>query len=188
VKRLRLFQALAIGATSFLAGCFVTADNPPLQQGPLNDPAIVGDWRSVDESTGKLVNSFLHIQQPEENGPLRVVFVEGKEHNVYTVTTSIAGRHKVFSATSESGDLGTGALLGYYAVEGDELLFHLLASESVSNLIRRGKVAGVPGAKTYDSARLTGSSADIARFLASEEGWNARVQDASRLRRLRPEQ
>lgn len=188
MKHHGLLQALAIGATAFLAGCFVTTDNPPLQQGPVNDPAIVGDWRSVDESTGKLANAFLHVQRPQDDGPLRVVFVEGKEHSVYTVTTSLAGSRKVFSATRESADAEKEILLGYYAVEGEELLFHLLASENVSDLIRRGKVAGVPGAKTYDSARLTGSSADIARFLASEEGWNARIQDASRLRRIRPEE
>ena len=187
IQRLAV-KLLALVAMTLLAGCFVVADNKPLQVGAINDEAIVGDWRSVDESTGKLTNAFMHIQKLDENEPLRVIFVEGKDHNVYTLTTSRAGKRKVFAAAAAAQEGQTEYLLGYYEVEADELRFHLIDSENASKLIVAGKYSGIPGAKTYDSARLTGTPAEVTKFLASDDGWNSRIPDASRLRRMRPEE
>ena len=64
MKNRLVAQALTLAATLFLAGCYVIADNKPLQQGPQADEAIIGDWRSIDETTGKETNAFLHIQRP----------------------------------------------------------------------------------------------------------------------------
>ena len=157
-------QVLVLGATLLLGGCFVTASQRPLQQGPVNDETIVGDWRGVEASSGDEQNAFIHIQRPDENGPLRVVFVEGKDYGVYEMTTTQAGSRKVFALRGLAPDdtvkeTGGGYMLGYYETRGDELFFYPLDSEAVSNLIRAGKLAGVPGAKTYDSAsrgRLAG--------------------------------
>jgi len=189
VKNRLVAQALTLAATLFLAGCYVIADNKPLQQGPQADEAIIGDWRSIDETTGKETNAFLHIQRPTDDGPLRLVFVEDKDLSVYTLTTTRAGNRRVFSAVVELGDdAPKGALLGYYEVEGDDLRFHLMDAEKISALIRAGKVAGIPAAKAYDTARLTASAAELSQFLASEDAWNARVSDASRMRRMRPQE
>jgi hypothetical protein len=181
-------KLVALAALTLLGGCFVISDSKPIQVGPINDEAIVGDWRSVDESTGKLLNAFMHIQKIDDQEPLRVIFVEGNDHNVYTLTTSRAGKRKVFAAAPTGPDAKAEYLLGYYEVEADALKFHFLDSEKAGKLIAAGKLAGVPGEKAYDSARLTGPSAEITKFLASDDGWNARISDASRLRRMRPEE
>ena len=183
-------QVLVLGSTLLLGGCFVTAANRPIQQGPVNDESIVGDWRGVEESSGEEQDAFIHIQRPDENAPLRVVFVEGKDYGVYEMTTTTAGNRKVFALRGLAPEdtvkeTGNEYMLGYYETRGNELFFYPLDSETVSNLIRAGKLAGVPGAKTYDSARLTGSPADLTRFLASDEGWAARIGDASRMRRIK---
>ena len=68
--------SLILAATFFLTGCIVTSDRKPIQQGPVNDDALVGDWRAVDAETGKLENNFIHIQKTEEAAPLRVVWAE----------------------------------------------------------------------------------------------------------------
>jgi len=54
----------------------------------------------------------------------------------------------------------------------------------VSELIRKGKVRGTPGPAKYDIAKLTGSPAELATFLASADGWASRMEDPARLRRI----
>lgn len=193
MKSRLVLKTMALAATLFLSGCFVTSQQKPLQQGPVNDETLMGDWRALDDESGKPLNTFLHIQRPDEKAPLRVVFAEDDDYAIYDLTTTQAGTRKVFSLKAigpaeAQEETDGGFLLGYYEFAGKELRFHLLDAEAVSKLIRAGKLDGVPGAKEYDKARLTGASADITRFLASAEGWNARVKDASRLRRIQPEE
>ena len=193
VKPRLILQACALAAALFLGGCFVTSDKKPLQVGPVNDEALVGDWRAVDTDNGKLLNSFIHIQKSEQGSPLRVVYVEDDDYAIYEMTTTRAGSRKVFALKAMSPDkareeIGSSLLLGYYELAGEEIRFHMLDAETVSGLIRAGSVAGIPAKRDYDRAQLTGTSEDITRFLASEAGWKARTEEASRMRRMRPEE
>jgi len=184
--------SLVVTATLFLTGCFVTSDQKPLQQGPVNDEALVGDWRAVDAESGKLLNAFIHIQKTEEAAPLRVVYVEDNDYAIYELATTQAGARKVFAMKAlepekARKEIGTDYMLGYYDVAGEEVRFHLLDAEKVGALIKQGKLTGTAGAREYDAARLSGPSADITRFLASDAGWSSRTDDPARMRRMRPE-
>lgn len=192
MKTRLVMPSLALAATLFLTGCFVTSDQKPLQQGPVNDEALVGDWRAVDAESGKLLNAFIHIQKTDEAAPLRVVFVEDDDYAIYELVTTQAGTRKVFTLKAMEPEearkeLAGGYMLAYYEVGGDELRFHLLDAEKVNALIRKGKLSGTAGTKEYDAARLSGPSADITKFLASVEGWNTRTDEPARMRRMHPE-
>ncbi|MEQ1755171.1 MAG: hypothetical protein ABL973_13680 [Micropepsaceae bacterium] len=186
-QAVRLFMALS--ATLFLSGCFVTSRQIPAGQGPINDDAIVGDWRGVDADNGKEESVFVHIQKPDAAKPLRVVFVEEKDYNIYELTTTQTGAHKVFSAKVLGPEKAVqeskgGSFLGYYEVKGNEARFWLLDANKVTTLIKAGKVKGNPGKSKYDFAELTGNPAELASFLASDDGWNARADDPAILRRI----
>lgn len=187
---IRVFsQVLVLGAALFLGGCFVTATNMPAGKGPVDDQALVGNWRGLDSDSGKETDVFIHIQRPEEGKPLRLVYVEGKNFVIYEMSTTRVGNRSVFYATvlapeeavSESKG---GSYIGYYEVRGMTATFHLLDAEKVSQLIRQGKVRGTPGPAKFDIAKLTGSPAELAAFLASAEGWASRMEDPARLQRI----
>jgi hypothetical protein len=193
VKPRLVLQACALAAALFLGGCFVTSNQKPLQIGPVNDETLVGDWRAVDTDSGKLLNSFIHIQKSEQGAPLRVVYVEDDDYAIYEMTTTRAGSRKVFALKAMNPDkareeIGSGFLLGYYELAGEELQFHMLDAETVSALIQAGRISGIPAKRDYERAQLTGTPEDITRFLASDEGWKGRVEEASRMRRMRPEE
>lgn len=184
--------SLVVAATLFLTGCFVTSDQKPLQQGPINDEALVGDWRAIDSETGKLLNAFIHIQKTEESAPLRVVYVEDEDYAIYELATTQAGTRKVFTLKAlepeeARKELGSGYTLFFYDIAGEEVRFHFLDAQKVGALIKQGKLSGTPGAKEYDAARLSGPSAEITKFLASDVGWSTRTDDPARMRRMRPE-
>lgn len=183
----RLF--LALGATLLLSGCFVTSRQLPAGQGPINDDAIVGDWRSYDADDRKDEDVFIHIQKPDPAKPLRIVFIEAKEYNIYEMVTTQTGAHKVFSARvlepkKAVDESHGGSFLGYYEAKGNELRFWLLDADKVSALIKAGKVRGNPGKAKYDFAELTANPVELGRFLASDEGWNARVSEPTLLHRI----
>ena len=90
-----VMPSLVVAATLFLTGCIVTSDRKPLQQGPVNDEALVGDWRAVDAESGKLLNAFIHIQKIEEAALLRVVSVKDNDYVIHELAATQAGGRKV---------------------------------------------------------------------------------------------
>jgi hypothetical protein len=187
---IRVFsQVFVLGAALFLGGCFVTATNMPAGKGPVDDPALVGNWRGLDSESGKETDVFIHIQRPEEGKPLRLVYVEGKNFVIYEMSTTRVGNRSVFYATvlepeEAVSEAKGGSYLGFYEIRGMNATFYLLDAEKVSEHIRQGKVRGTPGPAKYDIAKLTGSPAELATFLASADGWASRMEDPARLRRI----
>ena len=187
---LNAIRLSAVLATSLLlSGCFVTSKQMPAGTGPINDDAIVGDWRGIDPDTGQAEQVFIHIQKFDPAKPLRIVFVEDKKYEIYELRTTQVGNRHVFSAkilepAEAVKESHGGAFLGYYEVKGDQADFYLLDAGKVSALIRQGKARGIPGKQTYDLAELTGSPAELAAFLGSDAGWNAKVDSPARLRRV----
>lgn len=182
-------QVLVLGAALFLGGCFVTATNMPAGRGPINDEALVGDWQGLDADSGKAEAVFLHFQKPDPAKPLRLVYVEGKDYTIYEMATTRVGNRSVFYATvlepeEARKETKGGSFLGYYETTGTTATFWLLDAEKVSELIRQGKVRGTPGPAKYDIAKLTGSPAELATFLASADGWASRMEEPARLRRI----
>lgn len=182
-------QVLVLGAALFLGGCFVTATNMPAGRGPINDEALVGNWQGLDSDSGKPEAVFLHFQKTDLYKPLRLVFVDGNEYTIYEMATTRVGNRAVFYATvlepeKARNETKGGSFLGYYETTGTTATFWLLDAEKVSELIRQGKVRGTPGPAKYDIAKLTGSPAELATFLASADGWASRMEDPARLRRI----
>jgi hypothetical protein len=161
----------------------------PAGRGPINDDALVGNWQGLDSDSGKPEGVFLHFQKPDPAKPLRLVYVEGKDLIVYEMSTTRVGNRNVFYATVLQPEEAVeeskgGSYLGYYETTGATATFWLLDAEKVSEHIRKGKVRGTPGAAKYDFAKLTGSPAELAAFLASADGWASRMEDPARLRRI----
>jgi hypothetical protein len=178
----------ALAAALLVSGCFVISANVPAGSGPINDEALVGDWRGLEEGSDKATDVYVHFQRPDADKPLRVVFVEDRSYQIYELITRVVGKHKVFAAkivapVEAKKDTPEGFFLGFYEVNGDEAVFHLLDSEKTNALIRQGKVSGKAGKAKYDYATLDGSKTAIAEFLSTPEAWAARA-DPARLRRL----
>ena len=157
--------------------------------GPINDDSIVGSWRGLDDDSRAEESVFIHIQKPSAEKPLRVVFVEGKDLQIYEMHTTKVGSHNVFAAKAtdegdKAEDIGDGYLIGYYEIKGRDLFFYLLDADKVRGLIKAGKLKGNPGDGKFSLAQLTGSPTEVAAFLASQDGWLARVDEPARLRRL----
>lgn len=184
----------AVFAAFVLSGCFVVSKNLPAGTGPINDDRLVGAWQGIDNDGGEPDDAYLHFQKPDEDKPLRLVWVEERNYQVYEVTTMRIGNKNVFAATilfplEKTGDesIPVGIYLGFYEVNanGNEIVFHLLDAEKVGALIQSGAVKGIKPPRKYDMATLTGSPTELARFLASPEADAARAEPA-RLRRLMP--
>lgn len=183
--------SVALCAQLVLSGCFVTTSQVPAGTGPINDEAMVGTWRGVDADSGEEEDAFIHIQSTAPDKPLRVVSVEDNDLKIYELHTTRVGSHNAFAARIVQADdeddkkeFNGAFLLGYYEAKGNELLFHILDADKVSELIRSGKVKGNPGNGKFSTAKLTGSPAEVASFLASQDGWKSRMDEPARLRRL----
>lgn len=184
-----LFAALA------LSGCFVVSTNVPAGTGPINDPRLVGTWRGIDTDDGKQGNAFLTFQRTDEQKPLRLVWVEGNELQIYDLITRRVGKRDVFAATltgpaeqiakMKPGE-PRGYFLGFYDVKGERVTFNLLDAKAIGALITANKLKGIAPKGQYDSATLSGSPAELATFLASPEAAAAATKDPATLRRITP--
>jgi hypothetical protein len=180
----------AIAAALVLSACFTVSKNAPTGTGPINDERLVGAWRGVDADDGKEADAFLHFQKPEDDKPLRLVWVEDRSYQVYDVTTMVIGGKNVFAAKlltplEKTGEIPDGFYLGFYEFKSPgEARFWLLDAEKVGKLIDSGKVKGVKPPNKYDMATLTGSPAELARFLASADAQAARIDEPAAIRRL----
>ena len=178
----------ALCAALLVSGCFVISTNLPAGTGPINDDALVGDWRGIDADTGKDNKVYVHFQKPDPSKPLRVVFVEGHDYQIYELQTRIVGNRKIFAAKligplEATKDVPKGFFIGFYEVNGNEAVFQLLDAEKTGKLISQGTVQGTPGKAKYDFTTLTGAPAGLAHFLTSPQAWEVRAEPA-RLRRL----
>jgi len=179
-------------AALILSGCYVISNNVPAGSGPINDDRLVGTWQGLDSDDGEPDDVYLHFQKPEPDKPLRIVWVEDKEYQIYELSTMAIGRKNAFAAKligpkeAKDKDMPDGYFLGFYEFKGNEAVFRLLDSQKVGELIGRGVVKGIKPPGKYDFATLTGSPDELARFLASPEAAAALVEEPARLRRLTP--
>jgi hypothetical protein len=180
-------------ATLALTGCFVVATNVPQGTGPINDPRLEGTWRGLDTNGGGDSNAFLTFQRIDEQKPLRLVWVEGKDLQIYDLITRRVGKRDVFAAmmTGPADQLAKmkpdeprGYFVGFYEVKGDKVSFHLLDSKKIGDLITNRKLKGTAPKGQYDMATLTGSPAELAAFLASPDGQAAQAKEPAMLRRI----
>lgn len=187
--------ALALVAAALvLSGCFVIAKNLPAGADHMNDERLIGAWRGFEADDKKDADAYLHFQQPETNRPLRLIWVEGDKYQVYDVRTMVIAGRNVFAATivepkieAEKDGVPLGHYLGFYEFQNDNTLtFHLLDAKKVGDLIDKGVVKGAKPPRQYDMTTLTGSPAELARFLASPQALAARIEDPAHLRRLSP--
>lgn len=184
----------AICAALALSACFVVSKNAPTGSGPINDERLIGAWRGFDADDDKDAEAFLHFLKPDPDKPLRLVWVEDNKFQVYEVRTMVIGGRNVFAAMivepkmdAEKDGVPLGFYIGFYEFKSaDYLVFHLLDAKKVGALIERGVVKGLKPPREYDMTTLTGSPAELARFLASPEAQAARVDDPAHLRRFAP--
>ncbi len=192
---LRRFVALAslLVATLALSGCFVVATNVPAGTGPINDPRLQGTWRGVDANGGGDSNTFLTFQRIDEQKPLRLVWVEGNDLQIYDLITRRVGQRDVFAAmmTGPADQLAKmkpdeprGYFLGFYEVSANKVAFHLLDSKKIGELIAKGKLKGTAPKGQYDMATLNGSPAELSAFLASPDARAAQAKEPAILRRI----
>ena len=189
----RAFAVVTVALAALaLAGCFVVAENIPAGQAGI-DNRLVGTWRGLEDEDKKETAAFLSFQKYDDGKPLRLVWVEDRNYQVYDVTTMrIAGRN-VFAAkliapdeALKEKDMAIGYFIGFYDVKGDRLQFAPLDSEKVGELIKRGKLKGSRGPGKWEMATLTGSPQELAAFLASPDALAAQIEEPAVLRRLTP--
>lgn len=179
-------------AALVLSGCFVISQNLPTGTGPIADPRLVGAWRGLDADDGKDAEAFLHFLKPDRDEPLELVWVEDRNYQLYEVHTMVIGAKNVFAAkllgppeALKDGDIPAGYYLGFYEfVSPDKMTFALLDSEKVGELIAKGRLKGARKPGKWEMATLTGSPAELTRFLASPEAQAARMSDPATIRRL----
>lgn len=180
-------------ATLALTGCFVVATNVPAGTGPINDPRLEGTWRGLDTNGGGDSNTFLTFQRIDDQKPLRLVWVERNDLQIYDLITRRVGKRDVFAAmmTGPTDQLAKmkpdeprGYFLGFYEVNGDKVSFHMLDSKKIGDLITKRKLKGIPPKGQYDMATLTGSPAELAAFLASPDAEAAQAKEPAMLRRI----
>lgn len=183
--------AVAVAAL-VLSGCFVVSQNLPKGSGPVGDPRLVGAWRGLDTDDGKEADAFLHFLKPDRDEPLKLVWVEDRNYQLYEVTTLVIGGKNVFAAkltgpqeALKDGEIPVGYYLGFYEFVGaDQVTFALLDSEKIGELIAKGRLKGTRGPGKYEMATLSGSPTELAAFLASPEAQAARMDEPAKLRRL----
>jgi hypothetical protein len=181
----------AVLAAIVLSGCFVLSKSLPAGQQVI-DQRLVGAWGGIDKDDPNDIEAFLHFLKPEGEGPLKLVWVENNNYQVYEVNTFVIGGKNVFAAKlltpfKDDDDvvIPEGYFLGFYEFNGDdEIAFTLLEADKIGELIKAGKLKGEPGKGKYDFAMLTGSPAELARFLASPEAQAARLEDPAYMRRI----
>lgn len=183
----------AIAAALALSGCFVVSQNLPAGSGPVGDPRLVGAWRGLDSDDGKDADAFLHfLKVDRDDEPLKLVWVEDRNYQLYEVHTMVIAGRNVFAAkllgpeeALREGEMPPGYFLGFYEFQSkDRLTFGLLDSEKIGELISKGRLKGTRKPGKWEMATLTGSPAELARFLASPEAQDARMTDPATLRRL----
>jgi hypothetical protein len=191
-------HALSLLAVTFAAlvvsGCFVIAKNMPTGTGPAGDPRLIGAWRGFDADDGKDADAFLHFLKPDRDDPLKLVWVEDRNYQLYEVRTMVIGGKNVFAAkligpaeALREGEIPAGFYLGFYEFKNEgEVKFWLLDAQKIAKLIESGKVKGQKPPGKYDIATLTGSPSELARFLASAEADAARIDEPAMIRRIAP--
>ena len=189
----RTLSVLAVlCATALLTGCFVVSKNLPTGKAVI-DEQLVGAWIGVEEDGRTPANTaFLHFQnQNDPAKPLRLVWVEDKNYQVYEFITLRVGNRNVFAATllgpeeaKKEKEMPTGYVLGFYEVSGNKAVFHMLDSDKVGAMIKRGEVKGIKPPGKYDFVTLTGTPDEVAQFLASPAADAARVKEPALLRRV----
>jgi hypothetical protein len=192
LRRAGALAALLIAAV-VLSGCFVASTNAPVGSGPINDERLVGAWRGFDADDKKDAEAFLHFLRPDPDKPLRLVWVESNKFQVYELRTMVIGGRNVFAATivepkieAEKDGMPLGYYIGFYEFRTpNDVLFHLLDAKKVGALIDSGKLKGIKPARQYDMTTLTGSPAELSKFLASPEAQAARVEDPAHIRRIK---
>ena len=191
----RLFAlAATVLAATLLTGCFVVSKNVPAGKA-VNDERLLGAWMAIEKDGDVRDNTaYLHFQvQEDAKKPLRLVWVEDKNYQVYELITVRVGNKNVFAATliapdeaKKQKDMPAGYFLGFYEVTGNEADFQMLDSQKVGALIESGKLKGIKPPGKYDFATLIGSPNELAQFLTSPAADAARVDDPARLRRVQP--
>lgn len=187
----RLMSAAAVAcAALLLSGCFVISKNLPAGTQIGADERLVGAWRGFDNDEKKNADAFLHFLAPDKGAPMKLVWVEDRNYQVYEVQTMRIGQKNVFAAkivtpmAEMRGEIPDGYFVGFYDVKGDDISFNLLDAEKVGALIQSGKVKGIKPPGKYDFATLTGSPTDLARFLASPEASASLAEEPAHLHRL----
>jgi hypothetical protein len=183
--------AVAVAAL-VLSGCFVVSQNLPKGTGPVGDPRLVGAWRGLDSDDGKDADAFLHFLKPDRDEPLKLVWVEDRNYQLYEVHTMVIGGKNVFAAklvgpqeALKDGEMPVGYYLGFYEFIGtDKVTFALLDSEKIGDLIAKGRLKGTRSPGKYEMATLSGSPAELAAFLASPDAQAARMDEPATIRRL----
>ena len=190
LRRVFAFAAVLIAAVT-LSGCFVASQNLPAGTGIAGDLRLVGTWRGFDAKDNKESDAFLHFLKPDRDEPIRLVWVEDRNYQLYEVRTVGIGKRNVFAAKligpTEAMKEGApqGWILGFYDFQAaDKATFELLDSEKVGELIAKGKLKGSRKPGKYEMAMLTGSPAELAAFLASPDAQAARTKEPATIRRI----
>ena len=189
----RAFAVVTVALAALaLAGCFVVTTNIPAGQ-PIMDTRLIGTWRGLDDEDKKETAAFLSFQKYDDGKPLRLIWVEDRNYQVYDVITMRIANRNVFAAkliapdeALKEKDMAIGHFIGFYDLKGDRLQFAPLDSEKIGKLIQQGKLKGSRGPGKWEMATLTGSPDELARFLASPDALAAQIQEPAMLRRLTP--
>ena len=188
--------ATAFAAALILSGCFVVSSNLPAGTGVTGDQRLVGAWRGLDSEDGQESDAFLHFLKPDRDEPLRLVWVEDRNYQLYEMRTVVIGGKNIFAAkllgpaeALKGGDVPVGWYIGFYEfTSADKVTFWLFDSEKVGELLAKGRLKGTRKPGKWEMATLTGSPAELAAFLASPDAQAARIEDPAVLRRLTPPQ
>ena len=178
--------AAVVCAMAVLPGCYVTSVNLP-DAPQFVDERLVGAWLLVETDTLKCC---FHFQRLKERSALRLVTIDDKSSQIFEFTTMRVGDRQLFAASMDLNDWSSSETngqsrqyhLGHYVVNDGEAVLYLLDAKKVKELVSRGVLTG-----TVDSdgaVTLTGSPADLTRFLASPEADSESSADSLRLRRF----
>lgn len=169
----------AIALSFTLSGCYVYAVAPPAPNGPTVDESLVGAWYGINEKGETVPNAFLHIIKPREGGPMHVVATETDDHSVYELHIANASGKRIFAVRKvhpvrPAGPNGpseesTKYMLGVYDVKGDALVIRIFEPDKVRELVEARRVQGLAPTGAFAAVTLTGSPADVTRFLGSRE-------------------
>jgi hypothetical protein len=182
---------LAIATTLMLSGCLVTTKVLPAGV-TIVDHRLIGAWRGINDD-GKESDAFLHFLKQAPDKPLRLVWIEEEEVQMYDVTTLVAGKRHVFAALpvgsllnppEPSADDMAQYILGFYEMGEKEASFWLLDSTKVGELIAKGVVKGTKSDSAGGDANLTASPEELAKFLASDAAYAARLAEPAKMQRL----
>lgn len=183
-----------IAMSILLSGCFVYAVAPPAPNGPTVDENLVGAWYGINEKGEVVPNAFLHIIKPKDGGPMRLVATETDDHSVYDLHIAQASGKRIFAVrkvhpvspagASGPSDESTKYMLGVYEVQRDALVIRVFDTEKMRELVEARKVQGLAPTGAFASVALTGSPADVTRFLGSREAEATLSKPLALARRL----